>query len=124
MPAAARRFRLLPHVSPPVTRRHGRGIATPLLAWETYASARNSTSLPADPAHFANFLAESAEGSRGYAQTKQWAGAIDAISRLALLPSPAGDETVSGVRAGIRRTRCCGAPGPGPPDFQLRGPGC
>ena len=96
--------------------------ATALLAWEAYASAQNTTFLPADPAHFANFLAESAEGSRGYTQTKQRACAIAAFSRLALLPSPSGDETVSGVRAGIRRTRCGGRRGRARPIFSYEIP--
>ena len=96
--------------------------ATALLAWEAYASAQNTTFLPADPANFANFLAESAEGSRGYTQTKQRACAIAAFSRLALLPSPAGDGTVSGVRAGIRRTRCGGRRGRARPIFSYEIP--
>ena len=52
--------------------------------------------LPADPAHLANFLAESAERALGYSQAKQRACAIAALSRLALIPSPWGGETVAG----------------------------
>ena len=63
-----------------------------------------------DPAHFARFLAESAEGARGCSHSKQRAHAFAAFSRpsLAVLPSPTGDETEAGVSAGIRRTRCGG----------------
>ena len=42
-----------------------------LLAWEACAAPHNTPFLPADPTQFANFLAESAEGARGYSQTKQ-----------------------------------------------------
>ena len=45
------------------------------------------------------------KGRGGYSQTKQRACPI--ANRLALLPSPSEDETVEGVCAGIRRTRCC-----------------
>ena len=60
--------------------------------------------LQADPDHFANFLAESAERAQGCSQTKQSlrACAITAFSCLAaLLPSPYRDKTVAGMRAGI-----------------------
>ena len=50
--------------------------------------ARITPFLTADHAHFANFLAESAEGARGCFQPKQRACAIAAFSRLALLASP------------------------------------
>ena len=77
-----------------------------LLAWERYAAARDTPFLPACPAHFANFLAESAEGARSYSQTKQRVCAIRAISAIARLPSPAGAEDEVEVRAGVRRSRC------------------
>jgi hypothetical protein len=60
--------------------------------------------LPADPAHFANFLAEATAGAHGHTQTKQRACAIRALSKLVGVPSPVGDPLVCDVRAGIRRT--------------------
>ena len=45
---------------------------------------------------------------------------IDAFRCIAPLPFPKGDETVTGVRAGIRRTPLRRAPEPGPPDLRLR----
>ena len=77
-----------------------------LLAWERYAAARDTPFLPACPAHFANFLAETAEGARSYSQTKTRVCAISALSLVARLPSPSKVEDVREVRAGVRRTRC------------------
>ena len=59
-----------------------------LLAWERYATARDTPFLPACPAHFADFLAESAEGARSYSQTKSSVCAINALCLAARLPSP------------------------------------
>ena len=57
--------------------------------------------LPADPTHFANFLAEAAAGARGNTQSEQRACAIAALSTLAGVPSPADDALVRDVRAGL-----------------------
>jgi hypothetical protein len=77
-----------------------------LLAWERYAAVRDTPFLPACPAHFADFLAESAEGARSYSQTKSRVCTINALSLVARLPSPSKVEDVREVRAGVRRTRC------------------
>ena len=78
--------------------------AAALLRWEAYAGRVGSTFLPADPTHFANFLAEAATGASGHTQTKQRACAIDALSTVARVPSPVGDALVQDVRSGLRRT--------------------
>ena len=64
---------------------------------------------------FRTFLAESAEGARGYIRTKHRGRAPS--PRLASFPSPSGDEMVAGVRAGIRSTRCGGHRGRAHPIF-------
>ena len=78
--------------------------AASLLRWEEYAARAGTPFLPADPSHFANFLAEAAAGASGHSQTKQRSCAIDALSKLAHVPSPTGDDTVRDVRAGLRCT--------------------
>ena len=75
-----------------------------LVRWEEYATRVGTPFLPADPSHFANFLAEAAAGSSGHTQTKQRVCAIAALSTLARVPSPATDDLVQDVRAGLRRT--------------------
>ncbi len=75
-----------------------------LVRWEEYATRVGTPFLPADPSHFANFLAEAAAGSSGHTQTKQRVCAIAALSALARVPSPATDDLVQDVRAGLRRT--------------------
>ena len=77
-----------------------------LARWEEYAGRAGTPFLPADPSHFANFLAEAATGALGSTQTKQRACAIHALSNLARVPSPVQDPTVQDVRAGVRRTLC------------------
>jgi hypothetical protein len=61
--------------------------------------------LLADPTHFANFLAEAAQGEAGPTQTKQrrQSYAILALSELAGVPSLVDDALVQDVRAGVRR---------------------
>ena len=78
--------------------------ASTLGRWEEYAAQAGTPFLPADPSHFANFLAEAADGSTGHTQTKQRVCAIDALSMLARVPSPAADSLVRDVRTGLRRT--------------------
>ena len=78
--------------------------ASTLVRWEGYAALKGTSFLPADPAHFANFLAEAAEGSSGHTQTKHRVCAIDALSALARVPSPAADSLVRDVRAGLHRS--------------------
>jgi hypothetical protein len=78
--------------------------ASTLVRWEAYAARMGTPFLPADPAHFANFLAEAAAGASGNTQTKQRACAIAALSAVAHVPSPGGDVLVRDVRAGLRRT--------------------
>ena len=78
--------------------------ASTLTRWEAYADRVGTPFLPADPSHFANFLAEAASGSSGHTQTKQRACAIAALSALARVPSPAEDALVADVRSGLRRT--------------------
>ena len=81
--------------------------AASLLRWEEYAARAGTPFLPEDPSHFANFLAEAATGTSGdsgHSQTKQRSCAITALSELARVPSPTGDDTVRDVRAGLRRT--------------------
>ena len=78
--------------------------ASALTRWEVYAAAEGTPFLPADPAHFANFLAESAVGALGNTQTKQRSCGIHALSVLANVPSPLGDGFVCDVRSGLRRT--------------------
>ena len=73
-----------------------------LRAWELYTSSRGLVFLPADPGHFANFLAEMAEGELGNTQTKQRSCAIRAISIVAGVRSPLSDPDVEAVRLGIR----------------------
>ena len=75
-----------------------------LLRWEAYAAREGTPFLPADAAHFANFLAEAAAGASGHTQTKQRSCAIDALSVLARVPSPVANDMVRDVRAGLRRT--------------------
>ena len=97
--------------------------ASVLRRWETYAVRAGTPFLPADPTHFANFLAEAAAGARGNTQSEQRACAIAALSTLAGVPSPADDPPVSGVPSGGRgagRARSSAtsflprAPSPGP----------
>jgi hypothetical protein len=57
-------------------------------------------------AHFATFLAESADGARSYSQTKSRVCAIKVLSLIARLPSPSKVEGVREVRSGVRCTRC------------------
>ena len=78
--------------------------ASTLVRWEAYAGRLGTPFLPADPSHFANFLAEAAAGSTGHTQSKQRACAIDALSALAGVPPPGKDAAVQDVRAGLRRT--------------------
>jgi hypothetical protein len=78
--------------------------ASTLVRWEEYAARAGTPFLPADPSHFANFLAEAAGGTSGHTQTKQRACAIAALSALARVPSPADDPLVQDVRTGLRRT--------------------
>ena len=40
--------------------------ASSLLRWEDYAARAGTPFLPADPSHFANFLAEAAAGAAGH----------------------------------------------------------
>ena len=76
-------------------------------AWEKYALAQGTSMLPADPGHFANFLAGAAAGTTGYSQTKQRCVAIEALSTLAKVPSPVAAEgsLVKEGRQGVRRTK-------------------
>ena len=78
--------------------------ASTLGRWEEYAAQAGTPFLPANPSHFANFLAEAADGSTSHTQTKQRVCAIDALSMLARVPSPAADSLVRDVRTGLRRT--------------------
>jgi hypothetical protein len=57
-----------------------------LLAWERYTAEQDTPFLPACPAHFANFLAESAEWARSYLQTRSRVCAINALSLVARPP--------------------------------------
>ena len=75
-----------------------------LVRWEEYAARVGTPFLPADPTHFANFLAEAATGALGHTQTKQRSCAITALSQLARVPSPVEDALVQDVRSGLRRT--------------------
>jgi len=75
-----------------------------LRAWERYAALAGIVFLPAEPGHFANFLAEMAERDVGSTQSKQRACAIRAISAVAGVRSPLADEDVDAVRRGIRRS--------------------
>jgi hypothetical protein len=59
-----------------------------LRGWTAYAATAGTPFLPADPVHFANFLAKESVGEKGYGQTKRRVCAIDAISQLAEIPSP------------------------------------
>ena len=98
--------------------------ATSLLSWEAYAARVGTSFLPADPSHFANFLAEAAAGASGHTQTKQRACAIAALSELARVPSLTGADMVRDVRAGLRRT-LVGTRGRARPifSFELPSPG-
>lgn len=80
------------------------GYATALRGWEAFSTTSGTSFLPADPTHFANFLATAAATERGYGQTKQRVNAIAAISSLAEVPSPAKHALVTGFRAGALRT--------------------
>ena len=73
--------------------------ASVLRQWETYAVRVGTPFLPADPTHFATFLAEAAAGARGDTQSKQQACAIAAFSALAGVPSPVDDALVRDVRS-------------------------
>ena len=77
--------------------------ASTLTRWEAYAAHHATPFLPADPPHFANFLAEAAGAAGGGCQTKQRVCAIDALSAVARIPSPASDALVRDVRDGRRR---------------------
>jgi hypothetical protein len=68
-----------------------------LLAWERYTAELDTPFLPACPAHFANFLAESAESAEWalqYSQTRSRVCAINALSLVARPPSPSKVEDV------------------------------
>ena len=71
--------------------------------WEQYASLKGIPILPADPAHFANFLSEAAKDEAGGPQTKQRSCAITALSAVAGVSSPTADELVDLIRVSIRR---------------------
>ncbi len=73
-----------------------------LVRWEKYAGRAGTPFLPANPSHFANFLAEAAAGASGHTQTKQRACAIAALYALARVPSPGEDTTAQDVRTGLR----------------------
>jgi hypothetical protein len=75
--------------------------ASTLVQWEEYPGTQF---LQADPSHFANFLAEAADGTSGHTQTKQRTCAIAALSALARVPSPAENALVQDVRTGLHRT--------------------
>ena len=121
-------------------RQHGPPHMEPLrggAAWGAYATTQNPPLLPADPARLADFLAESAEGARGHAQSKPRECAVAAFGRLARPPSPAGicRETrrrrgCALSRAGIRRHQLAWdalrlrASGPGAPHPRSRDPRC
>ena len=75
-----------------------------LHGWTAYATAAGTPFLPADPLHFANFLATKSVSERGYGQTKRRVCAIDAISQLAEAPSPSKHPLVTAFRAGALRT--------------------
>ena len=77
--------------------------ASTLTRGEAYATLHATPFLPADPTHFANFLAEAAGAAGGGCQTKQRVCAIDALSAVARVPSPASDALVRDVRDGLRR---------------------
>ena len=75
-----------------------------LRSWTAYAAAAGTPFLPADPVHFANFLATESMGEKRYGQTKRRVCAIDAISNLAETPSPAKHPLVTAFRSGALRT--------------------
>ena len=67
-----------------------------LRRWRAYAQDKGTPFLPASPAIFADFLAESGDA-------KHRANAIDALSKVAGVPSPVNSEEVSSLREGLRR---------------------
>ncbi len=67
-----------------------------LRKWRDVARARSIPWLPADPRAFAAFLAVAGDA-------KHRAVAIDAMSKLAGVPSPTVSEEVSSLREGLRR---------------------
>ena len=77
--------------------------ASTLTRWEAYAAGAGTPFLPADPTHFANFLAAAAVGALSATQTKHRSCAIHALSGLAGVPSPVADALVRDVRSGVRR---------------------
>jgi len=88
-----------------------------LRGWEQYAAGKNTPFLPADPGHFANFLTEAAKGAVGSTQSKQRSCAIQALSTVAGVASPTGDDVVKLVRAGLRRRLRGGRRGSSRPIF-------
>ena len=76
--------------------------------WFAWAADAGLAPLPAPPVQFACWLAVAGEmgrGKRGYSQTKARCVAIQSLSELAGVPSPAEHRAVKGYRAMARRTK-------------------
>ena len=88
-----------------------------LRGWERYAAGMNTPFLPADPGHFANYLADAAKKDTGSTQSKHRSCGIAALSMVAGVTSPTEDGTVTLVRAGLRRRLKGGRRGSARPIF-------
>ena len=74
-----------------------------LRGWERYAAGMNTPFLPADPGHFANFLADAAKKDAGSTQSKHRSCGIAALSAVAGVTSPTEDASGRHRRARPRR---------------------
>ena len=76
-----------------------------LQPWFTHAKDHDFPPLPADPMHFACWLASVGERNPGYTPTKLRCVAVRAFSDLAGVPSPHDHPLVMAYRACVRRCR-------------------